>query len=140
MASGDVLQRPFPQRLTVDQVTPTLAANDSYVRPSVARSSLVISAKSLSFHLLIELFPAFAMQSPRPTDLGTVLTIRVYYRTGRCAVKYFSEGLVGQGQGGPQAVRQAGARVLDLLPRPDVLVRVGVGRDVGTVIQRAAPR
>jgi hypothetical protein len=58
MAKGEGLLLPLSQRLTVEKVTPTLAANCSWVQPSFKRKALIFLRKSLSSVLGIVFFPA----------------------------------------------------------------------------------
>jgi hypothetical protein len=69
-----------------------LAANCSWVRPSVARSFLIVTANSLSFRLVIVALPTLAKPSMCPKASAT-LNDRAYYRAGRFAVNGFREGL-----------------------------------------------
>ena len=59
MANGEGLLLPLSQRFTVEKVTPTLAANCSWVKPSLERSSLIFLAKSFSSVFDTALFLAF---------------------------------------------------------------------------------
>jgi len=61
MAKGEGSPLEFSQRFTVDHVTPTLAANCSCVRPSLALNCLIIAAPEFPFFLGIQLFLELAM-------------------------------------------------------------------------------
>ncbi len=58
IASGEGLLMPLSHRLTIEKMTPTLAANCSWVRPSLERKSLIFLAKSFSSVFGIAFFPA----------------------------------------------------------------------------------
>jgi len=49
IANGESVLQPDSQRFTVENVTPTFAANCSWVRPNLARNSLIIFATSFLF-------------------------------------------------------------------------------------------
>jgi len=78
MASGDGQPRPFSHRFTVDQVTPTFAANCSWVNPSLDRIFLTTSENRMSscFHLC-----------PVPACGGDRTQMRAHYSADMTAVK-----------------------------------------------------
>ena len=68
-ASGEGLLLPDSHLFTVENVTPTLAANCSWVRPNAARSSLIIFAMSFLSSRLIAFASHFTPRSQKPTQI-----------------------------------------------------------------------